>query len=98
MATEFSLQHSQEQTIHPYTMKFNEQTAASGFEGLPTFRDLTPSPSSACAGGLVAHPDDGDGVLETSENLRILARLFVQENFIEFCRRKSFKTYDSSAY
>jgi hypothetical protein len=29
------------------------QTAASGCKGFPTFRELTPSPSSGCAGGLV---------------------------------------------
>jgi hypothetical protein len=28
--------------------------AASGCDGFPTFRELTPSPSSGCAGGLVA--------------------------------------------
>jgi len=29
------------------------QTAASGCEGFPTIRELTPSPSSGCVGGLV---------------------------------------------
>jgi len=33
---------------------FLGQIAASGHEGFPTFRDLTPSQSSGCAGGLVA--------------------------------------------
>jgi hypothetical protein len=39
------------------TREFNEflgQTAASGCEGFATFRQLTPSPSSGCSGGLVA--------------------------------------------
>jgi len=31
-------------------------------------------------------------VLESSENLHILTRLSARENFIEFCRRESFKT------
>ena len=58
---------------------------------LPTFRDLTPSPSSGCAGGLVApklmtvisfgatkpsgHPEDGDGV--SSRNVGKLSHLDV---------------------
>jgi hypothetical protein len=33
---------------------FLGQTAASGCEGFPTFRELTSSPSSGCVGGLVA--------------------------------------------
>ena len=32
---------------------FLGQTAASGCEGFPTFRELIPSPSSGCTGGLV---------------------------------------------
>lgn len=39
-----------------------QQTAASRCEGLQTFREITPSPSSRCTGGSVAHPGDGDGV------------------------------------
>ena len=33
---------------------FLRQTTTSGCEGFPTFRDLTPSQSSGCAGGLVS--------------------------------------------
>jgi hypothetical protein len=40
------------------------------------------------------HFEDGDGVRETSENLDILTRQSARENFIDFCRRESFKTYD----
>jgi hypothetical protein len=32
---------------------FLRHTAVSGCEGFPTIRELTPSPSSGCAGGLV---------------------------------------------
>jgi len=35
-------------------LNFLGQTAASRCEVFPTFRQLTPSPSSGCAGGLVA--------------------------------------------
>ena len=35
-------------------LNFLRQTASSGCEGLPTFWELTPSPSSGCTGGLVA--------------------------------------------
>jgi hypothetical protein len=48
-----------------YSGNFLEQTAARRCEDFPTFRELTPSPSSMCAGGkpkLPAHSEDGDGV------------------------------------
>ena len=51
------------------------------------------SQSAGCAGGstkTAAHPEDGDGFLETSENLHILKRLSAGENFIKFCRLESF--------
>jgi hypothetical protein len=37
-----------------FALHFFWQTAASGCEGFPAFRELTPSPSSRCVGGLVA--------------------------------------------
>ena len=65
-------------------MKFSQaDSPASRFEGFPTFQELTPSPSSWYAGGLVetevlstkpsAHPEDGDGV--TSRNVEYLLYL-----------------------
>ena len=76
---------------------FLGQTAAPGSEGLPNFRELTPSPSSGCAGGLVApklmtdatkqsaHSEDGDGVIPLKVgNFHILTRLSARENFINF--------------
>jgi len=62
------------------------QTAASGCEGFPTFRVLTLSTYSA-------HPEDGDGIPETSENLHILTRLSAREIVIELCRRQILKIY-----
>ena len=39
--------------IFSLQLSFLWQTAASGCEGFPTFRELTPSPFPGCAGGLV---------------------------------------------
>ena len=67
---------------------FFGQTAASRCEGFQTIRELNPSPSSGRAGGLVEpetvqlHPEDGDVVPETSENIHISTRKSVRENFI----------------
>jgi hypothetical protein len=36
-------------------------------------------------------------VPETLENFHTLTLLFVREDFIEFCRRESFKTYTLTA-
>ena len=48
-----------------FLRNFLGQTTTSRCEGFSTFRNLTPSPSSGCAGGLVppARPEDGDGVI-----------------------------------
>ena len=81
------------------------QTATSERERFTTFRELDPSQSSGCAGGLVTQSSvlvlpnhqhalkcGKDLVPETSQNLHILTRLSAWEDFIEFCRRESFKT------
>jgi hypothetical protein len=78
---------------------FLGQTAASRCEIFPKFRESPPSPSSGCAGVLVApklttaHLKMGTELVpETSKNLHILTQLSARENIIEFCRRESFKT------
>ena len=59
---------------------FFVQTAASGCEGFTSFRELTLSPSSGCAGGLVApisfgatkppaRPEDGD-IVSSRNNVK----------------------------
>ena len=47
---------------------------------------------------LSAHPEDGDGVISRNVGKRRLTRLSGRENFIEFCRRESFKTYIKTRY
>jgi hypothetical protein len=85
------------------------QTAVSRCEVFSTFRELTLPSSSGCAGGFCriktddssvlilpkppAQPKDGDAVPDTSEKHYILTWLCVRENYVEFCRRESFKTY-----
>jgi len=51
-----------------------------------TFRELTPSPSSGCAGV------GTELVAEMSQKPHILTRLYASENLIEFCRHKCFRT------
>ena len=80
-----------------FTENFLWQTAASGIEGFPNFRELTPSPSLGCAGGLVApklmtgstkppaHSEDSGGVSSIKVGkFHILTQLSVRENFIQF--------------
>ena len=81
---------------------FLGQRDASGCEGFPPFREVTPSPSSGCAGGMVAPKPSHHFwcyqitstpvAPETSENLHIFTRLPAREHFIEFCHRESSKT------
>jgi hypothetical protein len=72
----------------------------SRYEGFPASQGLTTS--TECASGWVsfgstkspAHPEDRDrDSSETLENLHIWTQLSAQENFIEFCHCKNFKTY-----
>jgi len=91
---------------------FLGQTAASGCEGFPTFRQLIPSTSSGRARGFVALkqkvsilPNHQHALKirtellpEKYEKLDILTRLSAKENFIEFCPRENFKTYITTRF
>ena len=75
-----------------YSMKFFlGQAAASGYEGLTTFWELTPSSSSGRARATkpLARPEDGDGV--SSRN--VVKSSYPDTAVTEFCRRESCKTY-----
>ena len=75
-----------------YSMKFFlGEGAASGYEGLTTFRELTPSPSSGFARATKppAHPEDGEGV--SSRN--VVKPSYPDTAVIELFRRESCKTY-----
>jgi hypothetical protein len=83
---------------------FLRKIAMPSCEGFLMFQEQTSSPSSGCAGCLVetklfsALYDNGDIVPEMSENFHILLQLSARVNFIEFCRRESFKTCKECVY
>jgi len=73
--------------------------------------NLTPPPSSGCASGLVdpdwvlVLPNHRHTLTvgtelgpETSQNLHTLTRLSARNNFIEFCRRQSFKDLEFAVF
>jgi len=92
-----------------HSIKLSRPESRVNSEGVLTFRELTPSLSSGCAGDLVAPKliilwcYQTTSTLWTwrrlvpkpSERLHILTWLSAGKYFIEYCRSESFSTYSS---